>query len=75
MRVLWLATSPSLYVEGVVMGWIGSLEHIMREHCPEIELGITFEHNDSNFKVEKDGVTYYPINLKLSGKDIIKMIV
>lgn len=73
MRVLWLATSPSLYVEGVVMGWIGSLEHIMREHCPEIELGIAFEHNDSNFKVERDGVTYYPINLKLSGKDIIKM--
>ena len=73
MKVLWLATSPSLYVEGKVMGWIGALEHLVREHCPEIELGITFEYADSEFKVQRNGVTYYPISLNRKVKDIIKM--
>lgn len=73
MKVLWLATSPSLYCEGKVMGWIGSLEHIVRQYAPEIELGIAFEYEDSDFKVNRDGVTYYPIYLNLTVKDIIKM--
>lgn len=73
MRVLWLATSPSLYVEGKVMGWIGSLEHIVRKCCPEIELGITFEYSDDIFKVERNRVTYYPINIILGWMDILKM--
>jgi len=73
MRVLWLATSPSLYIEGKTMGWIGALEHVIRKHSPEIELGIAFEYPDSKFKVERSGVTYYPINLKPGWADILKM--
>lgn len=55
------------------MGWIGSLEYIVKQHCQNINLGIAFEFPDKNFKVEKNGVTYYPINLNLKPKDIIKM--
>lgn len=73
MRVLWLATSPSLYEEGKVMGWIGSLENIVRMYCPEIELGIAFEHSDKVFKVERNGVTYYPINMSATYIDKIKL--
>lgn len=73
MNVLWLATSPSLYCEEKVMGWIGSLENIIKQYCPEIKLAIAFEHSDSKFKVEKKSVTYYPINLNLKIKDVIKM--
>lgn len=73
MRVLWLATSPSLYKEEKVMGWIGSLEHVFRTYCPDIDLGITFEYNDSNFKVEKNGVTYYPIAIQPKLKDRLHM--
>jgi len=73
MRVLWLATSPSLYLEGKVMGWIGSLEHIIRMHCPEIELGIAFEHVYDKFKVERNGVTYYPINFGKGISNILKL--
>lgn len=73
MRVLWLATSPSLYLEGKVMGWIGSLEHIIRMHCPEIELGIAFEHVDDKFKVERNGVTYYPINFGKGMSNVLKL--
>lgn len=73
MRVLWLATSPSLYEEGKTMGWIGALEHVIRQHCPQIELGIAFEHTDAEFKVERSGVTYYPINISHSLSDVIKI--
>lgn len=73
MKVLWLATSPSLFVEGKVMGWIGALEDIVRKQCPLIELGIVFEFNDKRFKVERTGVTYYPLNLAPKKSDIIKM--
>lgn len=73
MRVLWLATSPSLYDEGKVMGWIGSLENIVRKYCPEIELGIAFEHSDREFKVERNGVTYYPINFSATIISTLKL--
>lgn len=73
MRVLWLATSPSLYEEGKVMGWIGALEQVIRQHCPQIELGIAFEHTDTEFKVERNGVTYYPVNISRRLLDVIKI--
>lgn len=73
MRVLWLATSPSLYEEGKTMGWIGALEHVIRQHCPKIELGIAFEHTDAEFKIERSGVTYYPINISHSLSDVLKI--
>lgn len=55
------------------MGWIGALEHIVREFCPKIDLGIAFEYPDIHFKVQKNGVTYFPINIKLKKADILKM--
>lgn len=55
------------------MGWIGSLEHIVREHCPDIDLGIVFEYADPSFKVNKNGVTYYPINPTVRCYDTLKM--
>ncbi len=73
MKVLWLATSPSLFKEEVVMGWIGSLEHVVRTYCPDIDLGIAFEYSDGNFKVRKNGVTYYPLDIKCSKRDVVKM--
>lgn len=62
MRVLWLSVTPSLYDEKTSGGWIASLERIIRQYGKDIELGIAFEHSDKCFKVERDGVTYYPMN-------------
>lgn len=62
MRVLWLSVTPSLYDERTSGGWIASLERIIRQYGKDIELGIAFEHSDKCFKVERDGVTYYPMN-------------
>ena len=67
MRVLWFAVSPSLYQSTSMrkdqgLGWIASLERIVRTE-PSIELGIAFEHRDSQFKTVQDGVTYYPMNV------------
>lgn len=73
MKVLWMATSPSLYDEQKVMGWIASLERIVRKYCPEVELGITFEYDDDKFKVKRDNVTYYPLNLHKTAKDVWRM--
>ena len=44
--------------------WIEALEKIFRKYLPEVELGIAFEHQDELFKVERDGVIYYPIHVK-----------
>lgn len=73
MRVLWLATAPSLYDEQKVMGWIASLERIVRKYCTDIDLGIAFEFTDDKFKVQRDNVVYYPISLNKTFKDICKM--
>jgi len=73
MRVLWMAITPSLYDETKEGGWIASLERIVRQHSPDIQLGITFEYNDDKFKVERDNVTYYPINISRKFRDVLKM--
>lgn len=44
--------------------WIEALEKIFKRYLPEVELGIAFEHHDDVFKVERSGVTYYPIHIK-----------
>lgn len=62
MRILWLATTPSLYDERNGGGWVASLEHLAREMWTDITLGIAFEYPTDEFRVEKTGVTYYPIN-------------
>ena len=62
MRVLWFSVTPSMYEEKTYGGWVASLEHIIRKYANDIDLGIAFEHPDQCFKVERDGVTYYPMN-------------
>ena len=72
MRVLWFTVSPSLYsINGnnQGLGWIASLERIVRID-KDIVLGVAFEHEDNIFKVEQDGVTYYPMNVFRDRHDI-----
>lgn len=61
MKVLWLSVNPAKFEERTSGSWIGALQEIVVQHCPEIELGITFEYGSAPFKIERDGVTYYPI--------------
>lgn len=74
MRVLWFSPSPSLYSETLSGGWIASLERLIKSQCPDIELGIAFEHNDRCFKVDKGGTTYYPICKSTSFKDKLDVL-
>lgn len=65
MRVLWFSINSSLYISrnGAKAGhggWIGSLEHIVRQH-DDFQLGIAFESKENIFKDVQDGVTYYPM--------------
>lgn len=62
MRVLWFSVTPSMYEEKTYGGWVASLERIIRKYADGIQLGIAFEHPDLCFKVEREGVTYYPMN-------------
>lgn len=73
MRVLWMAVTPSLYDETKEGGWIASLERIVCKYCLDIQLGITFEYNDNKFKIVRDNVTYYPINISRTSRDVLKM--
>lgn len=63
MKVLWFTINSSLYEEQKKVGlsWIASLETIVKRQR-NIQLGIAFEHKDESFKLERDNVTYYPIN-------------
>lgn len=61
MKVLWLSITPSMYDEKVFVGWVTSLERIVKQYGQDIDLGIAFEYPDTQFKVERNGVTYYPM--------------
>lgn len=74
MRVLWFSLTPSLYDEKTYGGWVASLERIVRKYGDNIQLGIAFEHSDRCFKIERDGVTYYPINKFVSRWDKLKLM-
>ena len=69
MRVLWFSCTPSCYDVKINGGWVEALERIVRQYLPDIELGVVFEHNDCKFKEIKNGVTYYPLNVKWSLKE------
>lgn len=88
MRVLWLAVVPSLYDEGKIGGWIGSLENIFRVYKKELEqelnsgsdagkYGETIDlgivfEHKDNKKAVKNGVTYYPVNGGFTFQDKVK---
>lgn len=64
MRVLWFTNSPSKYDQGKHSyhggGWIESLEELIVEQ-KEIELAISFFHNEGFQKEQKGNTLYYPI--------------
>lgn len=66
MKVLWFAMTSSCYDIKNTGSWIEALEKIFKRYIPDTELGIAFEHEDDIFKVKRDGVVYYPINIKRS---------
>ena len=79
MRILWFSVTPSLFDPKSNNhnggGWIASLEQIVRNE-PTIDLGIAFHFPNSDFKYEREGVSYYPIPAyqrsrlqRLCGKD------
>ena len=69
MRILWFSVTPSLYDEKKYGGWISSLERIVNQYGDEIDLGIAFEYGDGKFKIRKDDVVYYPMNISNTIKD------
>lgn len=64
MRVLWFAMTSSCYDVKNTGSWIEALEKIFKRYLPDVELGIAFEHQDEVFKVDREGVTYYPIHIQ-----------
>lgn len=64
MRILWFSVTPSLFNPKSNShnggGWIASLEQIVRKE-PKIDLGVAFHFPDSDFRYEREGVSYYPI--------------
>lgn len=72
MRVLWFeVTPPSRYNDQKtpIGGWQDSLENIVRT-TPNIELGVAFMSSDGSCSNKVvDGVTYFPIDGRLSFKE------
>lgn len=66
MRILWFSINPSLFFPKSNSynggGWIASLEQIIRKEST-IDLGVAFHFPNSDFKYEREGVSYYPIPL------------
>ena len=71
MRILWFSVTPSLFNSKSNShnggGWIVSLEQIVRKE-PTIELGVAFHFPNSDFKYEREGVSYYPIPIYQSSR-------
>lgn len=73
MKVLWLSVNPAKFEERTSGSWIGALQEIVTQYCPDIELGITFEYGSAPFKTERDEVTYYPIQTERSFMDRLRL--
>lgn len=82
MKVLWFTNTPCNYEKDCCSrgynggGWLSALEDELVKHGG-VELGICFCQDDQPFKVEQDGVAYYPVprhRKKISDKiiDIIR---
>lgn len=75
MKVLWFTNTPSRYASFGGYnggGWIYSLEEEISKR-DDIELGIAFFMNEQPKKVEKNGVTYYPIEDPFSISHLTKI--
>ena len=67
MRVLWFSITPANYANYASNGggWIESLQRVVSNN-PQLELGIAFVTplENSDYGLNKDGVTYYPLYIK-----------
>lgn len=70
MKVLWFSVTPSMYSPHSNGhnggGWIASLEQIVRQ-MDDVQLGVAFNLDSSDFKNVVDGVTYYPMPTPRTG--------
>lgn len=74
MKVLWFTNTPSRYASGGGYnggGWIYSLEEEMSLRAG-IQLAVSFFMDGQPEKIEKNGVTYYPIGKPTRLTDRIK---
>lgn len=76
MRVLWFTNTPSnysvLHNSNNGGGWISSLEYALCQDN-EVELGICFMLDGQPWKLQNNGVCYYPVPIhKCGGIDRIK---
>lgn len=81
MKILWFTNTPCNYNSGNGIrgynggGWLTSLEDELIK-CDNISLGICFCQDGQPFKVENNGVVYYPVpRHKKSTKDKILDII
>ena len=70
MKVLWFAMTSACYDVKNTGSWIEALEKIFKKFLPEVGLGIAFEHQNDIFKVNREGVTYYPIHIQRASSPI-----
>lgn len=66
MRILWFTNTASNYIGNLAYnggGWISSLETEMK-NSKDISLAVSFLLDGQPFKVNREGVTYYPISCK-----------
>ncbi len=74
MRVLWFTPSPGLYFPTTYGTWVEALQKAIMRYSKDLEVGLCFEFGNSNSKLVKDGFTYYPIDIKTSIKNKIKIL-
>lgn len=59
-----MAPNGGLYKANVIKGtggWIGTLQNCIMHQIPELELGITFKSNDTEY-IHESSVYYYPVS-------------
>lgn len=78
MRILWFSSTSSLYDQGKHSynggGWIESLEELISKQ-DDIELAVSFFHNECFKKEKKGNTTYYPILKKSRRKSPLGTII
>lgn len=65
MRVLWFTPSPGLFSKTTYGTWVEALQLAAQKYSDNLDIGLCFEYEGNvPTKVEKDGFTYYPVNVK-----------
>lgn len=74
MRVLWFTPSSGLYSPTSYGTWVEALQYAVKEYGKDLEVGVCFEYGATNEKQVKDGFTYYPISIRTSMKNKLKIV-